>query len=308
MTTVWDRLLDATVVASFDARGYRRHARAFQDGPWRDLSDRPVLITGGTAGIGLASASQLAARGARPILWGRSAARGGQAAASLPGATFASVDLADLDSVRAAATALPDGLAGLVLNAGAMPLERTVDDRGFEAMWASQVLGHVALLYALRDAGRLPDDLRVVWVSSGGGLTAPVSFSQIDGRAPYQRHTAYAQVKRAQLVLNSLFARAWPEVWTAAMHPGWVDTEAVRHSMPTFARLMGRHLRTPAQGADTITWLVAAEDPGPPGALWFDRAQADPWPLPHVQPRPGDGARVWQRVHDDTGRVAPALP
>lgn len=291
-----DALLDASVVASFDATGYRRHARWFTDGPWRDLTGRTVLITGGTAGIGLAAAQQLAARGARTILWGRDAARGAQAAAGIPGATAASVDMADLDAVVRHARALPADLAGIVLNAGAMPLERTVTPGGREVMWASQVLGHMALLRTLRDRGTLPADARAVWVSSGGGLSVRLRFDGIDGRVAYQRHGVYAAVKRAQMVLSAELATHWPDLWVGAMHPGWVDTAAVRHSMPTFHRLLRHRLRDGDQGADTITWLVAAADPGPSGRLWFDRAEAEPYPLPGTRERPEDRARLWDRV------------
>ena len=55
------------------------------------------------------------------------------------------------------------------------------------------------------------------------------------------------------------------------MHPGWVDTEGVRTSLPGFRRLFRRILRTPEQGADTAIWL-AAERPEPPAeGIWLDR-------------------------------------
>jgi hypothetical protein len=57
-----------------------------------------------------------------------------------------------------------------------------------------------------------------------------------------------------------------------AMHPGWARTEGVKASLPTFNRVMRPLLRTPEQGADTIVWLAAADEPGSQsGKFWFDR-------------------------------------
>jgi hypothetical protein len=56
------------------------------------------------------------------------------------------------------------------------------------------------------------------------------------------------------------------------MHPGWARTEGVKTSLPLFNRVMRPLLRTPEQGADTIVWLAAAEEPGlSNGRFWFDR-------------------------------------
>jgi len=41
---------------------------------------------------------------------------------------------------------------------------------------------------------------------------------------------------------------------------GWVDTPAVRSSMPSFYAKMQNRLRTPEQGADTLVWLCCVKD------------------------------------------------
>ena len=58
-----------------------------------------------------------------------------------------------------------------------------------------------------------------------------------------------------------------------AVHPGWADTPGVREALPTFRKLVGPLLRSPAQGADTLVWL-AANDHEPvasSGGFWLDR-------------------------------------
>lgn len=44
-----------------------------------------------------------------------------------------------------------------------------------------------------------------------------------------------------------------------AMHPGWADTPGLAAALPRFRRVMRPLLRTPEQGADTITWLATAD-------------------------------------------------
>lgn len=271
----WSRCLDVFPITSFDRRGYRRRAAAFSVEPTRDLSGRRVLITGGTRGIGLAIAQGL--RGADVILWGRDAASGGAAAADL-GATFTSVDLGDLRAVAAAAEALAASgpLDAVVLNAGGMPLSRRLTPQGHELIWASQVLGHVLLLRVLRARGALAPGCRVVWMSSGGMLLVPLDLRDLRRDRGYARHGVYANAKRAQVLLAAHLHQAWPDVWQASMHPGWVATDAVSVAMPWFDRVMGPWLRTAEEGADTAVWLVSRDVPPPGGGFWLDRA---PWPI-----------------------------
>ncbi len=266
-----DAFLDRTVVASFDRTGFERHARAFTAGPWRELSGSRVLVTGGTAGIGLAAARGLAECGAHPVLWGRREETG-RVAADEVGGDFCSVDLADLEAVRQAAWQVEGSLSGILLNAGAMPLERRLSPQGHEQMWASQVLGHLLLLRILKARGLLGSTTRVVWVASGGMYLQPLDLSDLTWERGYRRHTVYANAKRAQVMLACHLATLWPEVPMASMHPGWVETSAVALSMPVFFRLTRPILRTPAQGADTAVWWLACEEAQASGRFWFDRA------------------------------------
>jgi dehydrogenase/reductase SDR family protein 12 len=267
-----DRALDASIVGSYGRGGFRRHARAFVDRPPRRL-DGPVLVTGGTAGIGLAVADGLTEAGAELVLWGRDRARGDMVAAAAPRRTFAPVDLGDLEAVARASTTLSRPLGGLVLNAGGMPMRRGLTPQGHEAIWASQVLGHALLVRRLVAAGALAPTARVVWVSSGGMYTQALDLSDLRRDRGYQRHVAYANAKRAQVMLSAAYAARWPAVWTGAMHPGWVDTDGLVAGMPWFRRLTLPMLRDAPAGADTVVWLTLDPDPGPSGAFWFDRAR-----------------------------------
>lgn len=66
------------------------------------------------------------------------------------------------------------------------------------------------------------------------------------------------------MILTELWAErlAGTGVVVHAMHPGWAQTAGVERSLPTFNKLMKPLLRTAAQGADTMIWLAAADEPG----------------------------------------------
>lgn len=304
-----DALLDASVVASFDRTGWERHRRGFDPSDLSvDLTGRDVVITGANSGIGFATARALVARGATAWCACRDRARGEAAVASLREvgrAELLLLDVSDLDSVRAAPAGLPARLHALVHNAGMMEHAQTRSRQGLDTTFATHVAGPHLLTGLLAD--RLEGG-RIVWVSSGGMYTRKLDVdATVEPPAPFDGVDAYARCKRAQVVLARLWAeRLGPRgVTVSAMHPGWVDTPAVRTALPRFWRAMQGRLRDTEAGADTVVWLVAAARASssagaPNGAFWFDRAPRSPWLVPGTRER--DPAALWRRLEELTGR------
>ncbi|WP_294239124.1 SDR family oxidoreductase [uncultured Sphingomonas sp.] len=86
------------------------------------FSNRASLVTGGTSGIGLATARRLIAEGGRVLATGRSPEHIEEARAALPEATIIAHDAADPAATEALVSAVrdfaPEGLDGAFLNAG----------------------------------------------------------------------------------------------------------------------------------------------------------------------------------------------
>lgn len=91
-----------------------------------ELSGQTALVTGGTSGIGLATARLLRQAGAHVIISGRDARRGSVAASDIGGGTrFIAADMADLESVDYLAGQTPIDI--LVNTAAAAPRALSVD-------------------------------------------------------------------------------------------------------------------------------------------------------------------------------------
>ena len=168
--------------------------------------------------------------------------------------------------------------------------------------FATNVLGPFLLtellLGALEAGARSSGEpSRIVSVSSGGMYTTGVDLGdlQSEGDGDWSGSMVYARTKRMQLMLTEVWARrlAAGGVTVSAMHPGWADTPGVQDSLPAFHRLMAPVLRTPAEGADTITWLVADPQAGrESGAFWHDRRRRATSLLPGTRPAPGEAERL----------------
>src|SRR5438105_5347831 len=111
---------------------------------WKGVHGKRVLITGATAGIGLASAEELARRGAEVAIVARSSAKGADAAARIRAAgggadvAVLEADFSSLASVRALAADVQQRyprLDVLANNAGAMNASRHMTADGFELTW-----------------------------------------------------------------------------------------------------------------------------------------------------------------------------
>ena len=269
-----DWTLEASVVGSFTRIGYHTRRHLFDWAPLQSLplDGKVAIVTGATSGLGRAAAESIAELGGHVCIVGRDPERTERARSEIAAAAAGSAveaDLADLSSLAETAAfaarfaARHDRLDVLVLNAGALTHEYTVTGEGNESTLATHVLSAFLLTRALRPLLEASAPSRVIVVASGGMYTEPLDVDALDPEpATYDGTKTYARCKRAQVVLAEEWTRELLETGIAvnAMHPGWADTPGLRAALPGFTRLVGRLLRTPGEGADTIVWLAAAPD------------------------------------------------
>jgi NAD(P)-dependent dehydrogenase (short-subunit alcohol dehydrogenase family) len=281
-----DRALEWSVIGSFTRVGSALRRRLDRWEPvTKRMDGRVVVMTGATSGLGLEAARALARLGATLEIIARNGRKAEETCASLRSETgnsnirFVIADTGDLAALRTVAAELLSrhgAIHVLIHNAGALDDVRHETAQGLEQTVASQVVGPFLLTGLLRPALKAARGARVLWVSSGGMYSEPLAADRLEmPTRGYDGTVAYARAKRAQVTLTEMLAQrlAGDGIVVHAMHPGWADTPGVARSLPTFRRLTGPLLRTPAEGVDTLLWL--AIDEGEPvqqsGKFWLDR-------------------------------------
>lgn len=318
--TVVDAVFETAVVPSFTSigPGARRRLHNWKPLETYDLTGQIVVLTGGTSGIGEAGAELLARLGASLVIVARDPTKTDATVDRLRSVTgnpeISSVlaDLGDLDQVRRAAGELAERhqqIHSLIHNAGALFNERrrtaTGTDLAVELMVASPFLLTGLLLDQLRNAA--PG--RVLTMSSGGMYTQGLSVSQLEmPDDEYNGAIQYARAKRAQVVLNEMWAQRIEadEIVFHALHPGWVDTPGVSDALPGFSKVLGPLglLRSPREGADTMVFLTADDRAlAKSGKFWHDRHVRSTHKIPTTRSTdtPERRKRLWEWCEQHTG-------
>lgn len=300
-----------------------------------DLRGKVAVVTGANSGIGYGTARALAARGATVVLACRSEQRAAAAiealAADNPAGRFefVALDLADLSSVRDAATSLTgsfDRLDILVNNAGVAlaPMQRTADD--FELHFGANFLGHFALTGLLLEHLMSTPDSRVVHVGSVVLRVGRMNFDDPGFTSRrYRPIAAYGQSKIATLMfmleLDERLRAAGSTTISVAAHPGAAmtsiadDFRIVAH--PRMRRLadvfVGSTMNTPELAPEPI--IHAAADPDVTGGTYYgpgDRLELrGPTTLAHIPrraTRAADRTRLWDLAASMTSVNPPLVP
>lgn len=226
------------------------------------------VITGANAGIGRATALELAGRGFDLILLGRSEERTRPVLeaieASSRNATFIRCDLTSLASVAGAARSITNPIDVLINNAG-VGGRRGITEDGFELAFGVNHLAHFLLTRVLLDQIHG----RVVTVSSNAHFNAtelPLNSIRHKTRSLIG-WKEYGQSKLANVLFNrELAGRVDPRtVTTYAVHPGMTST-GIWRMPPRLRNLIFRNLKTPEEGAETSVWCATdtglADDTG----------------------------------------------
>ncbi|MEZ5291195.1 MAG: SDR family NAD(P)-dependent oxidoreductase [Vicinamibacterales bacterium] len=226
-------------------------------------SQRIVLVTGSTDGLGREVAFALAAQGAHVIVHGRNAERGHAvvnaiAAGGTGSARFYGADLASLAEVRRLAADIRRDytrLDLLVNNAGVIAPERTLSADGHELQFAVNYLSGYALSYLLLPVLERGHSPRIVNVSSIAA--SPIDFSDVMLEHGYTSGRAYGQSKLAQVMFTIDLAQELKGkgVVVHALHPAtYMDTNMVRSAG-------GTPRSTVEEGAAAVMHAIATDAP-----------------------------------------------
>ena len=255
-----------------------------------DLSGQTIVITGGSAGLGIETARVLAACGAQIVSVVRNEAKGQAAAAkireSVPNADIeiAVLDLFDLDSVRRGADDIAKRFSRidrLINNAGVMacPLGRTA--QGLDTQLGTNHLGHFVLTARLIPRLLAGTPARIVNLSSAGHRLSPIRFEDpFFEKEDYNKWIAYGQAKTANVLFSVALDKRFKErgIRSYAVHPGAIQTELGRHMDENDVKdLMARRGdRSPMifkqipEGAATTVWAATAPELDGRGGIYCE--------------------------------------
>ncbi len=279
----------------------------------RPMAGRTVLITGGTSGIGKATALGLAAMGARVAITGRDRGRLERAAGEVRAAGDGQVDtfVADLSSQaevrRLASEVLRDlpRIDVLVNNVGGYWNTRHVTADGLERTLAVNHLAPFLLTNLLLDRLEEAGPSRVVTVSSNAQRMGRIDFDDLNAERSYSGARAYNQSKLANVLFTYELARKvqGTSVTANAVHPGVVRTafgaEDPGRAQRLLVPLLRPFMRSPAQGAATSIHVASAADLEWVTGRFFVRSR--PRSSSRRSYDEAVAARLWQVSADLTG-------
>lgn len=282
------------------------------------MAGRTVLVTGGTGGIGKATAIGLATMGARVGITGRDRARAEQAAADIraasgnPAVDVFAADMSSQAEVRRLAASVLDAyprLDVLVNNVGGFWAHRQSTADGLERTFALNHLAPFLLTNLLLGRLMASAPARVVTVASGEQTRGRIEFDDLQGARVYSGQRAYSQSKLANVMFSNELARRLEGTGVTAnsLHPGVVRTNFGAEDPAGFFAVMGGvvrpFLKTPAKGAKTSIYLASSPDVEGVTGQFF--ANCKPKAANKVAYDTGMTARLWQVSADLVG-VTPA--
>jgi NAD(P)-dependent dehydrogenase (short-subunit alcohol dehydrogenase family) len=207
-----------------------------------DLSDKIIVITGATSGIGLATAMKLAAANAQVLGVGRSGERCREAEEKIRKAypkakiSYLVADLSTMKQVRALSEDIKkkvkewgkEAIDGLINNAGTVSSWYVQTQEGFEMQFAVNYLAPFLLSHELLELLKKAEEGKIINISSGSHYRTKMNWEDIFLRKNYSLLRAYKQCKLANVIFSFELNRrlgSGSNVKAYAVDPGLVNTE-----------------------------------------------------------------------------------
>ncbi|MDP4501508.1 SDR family NAD(P)-dependent oxidoreductase [Nonomuraea turcica] len=279
-----------------------------------DLSGKLAIVTGGYSGLGLETTRALARAGARVVVPARRPDTAQEAVGGIDGVEVDELDLADLESVRRFAERfLATGRSAefVIANAGIMACPETRVGPGWEAQFATNHLGHHALVNRLWPAIARGQG-RVVTVSSGGHRHSGIRWDDVQFERGYDKWLAYGQAKTANILfavqLDALGRDAGVRAFS--LHPGAILTPLQRHLpkeemvaagwIDEAGNALDPSFKTPEQGAATQVWAATSPQLAGMGGVYCEDCEIAEVT---IEDNPGRGVRPYAIDPDEAARL-----
>lgn len=248
-----------------------------------EMSGKVCVVTGGTSGIGEASALELARRGAHVAIVCRSQERGEATRKRIEeetGADAVRLFLADferLDEVRQVAARIASELPRidvLLNNAGVTMLGRSQTPDGYETTFAVNHLAPFLLTHGILPRLLETPGARIVNVASDAHRFARLDLDDLQSERRYSTMRVYGASKLCNILFTNELARRLEHrdlrIWS--LHPGAVSTRLGANNggiARVLIPLLGLFFKSPEQGAATSIRLCCDARLSEPNGTYF---------------------------------------
>ncbi len=246
----------------------------------KDLSNKIIVITGATSGVGKETARELAKMNATLVIIARNMELAKQVKEEFVNETnnnkidFIHGDLASLQSVKSAAEEIKKKYSKidvLINNAGLFGNKRKLSEDGYELTFAVDHLAHFFLVLLLIDNIKLAENARIINTSSNIHLFFGLKIKDLQQEKRYSSFKAYAHAKSANVLhayeLHNRLADSG--ITVNAFHPGKVLTK-INADLPKIAIKLGK-FDTPEESAKALVRLAVSEEVANESGKYFQK-------------------------------------
>ena len=239
------------------------------------MQSKICLITGGTNGIGKATAQALARMGAMVVIVGRDAAKTSRVVEEIRASSgnknvdFLLADLSSQEEVRRVADEFQSRYAHLHVllnNAGGTFLTRQLSVDGIEMTFALNHLAYFLLSNLLLETMKASAPARIINVSSDAHASGKIEFDNLQGERSYSSFGPYGNSKLANILFTTELSHRLEGtgVTVNALHPGLVNTGFGKNNPGFLMKIMGVLIpliaRSPEKGAQTSIYLASSPE------------------------------------------------
>jgi len=238
-----------------------------------NMNGKVCLVTGGTNGIGKATAQALAQMGATVVIVGRDAQKAAlvskeiQESSGNPNVDWLLADLSSQQDIRRIASEFKNKyskLHVLINNAGGTFMTRQLSVDGIEMTFSLNHLAYFLLTNLLLDTILASSPARIINVSSDAHSGGKIEFDNLQGERSYSGIGPYGNSKLANILFTNELARRLEGtgVTVNVLHPGLVSTGFGKNNPGLLMKIMGVVIpliaRSPEEGAETSIYLVSS--------------------------------------------------